>query len=94
MDSLFGEAAREARREAAPLAVRMRPISLEEFVGQEAVVGPDTWLRAAIESDTLSSLILYGPPGSGRTSLARVIAATTRASFVELSTKISTFVGR
>ena len=85
MDSLFDEAAEEARRGVAPLAARMRPRSLAEFVGQEEVVGPGTWLRRAIESDALSSLILYGPAGTGKTSLARIIAAETKAAFVEVS---------
>ncbi|MBE0475795.1 MAG: replication-associated recombination protein A [Coriobacteriia bacterium] len=85
MDDLFSDAVDEAARRNAPLAVRMRPASLAEFVGQDDVLGPGTWLRSAIESDTLTSLILYGPPGSGKTSLARVIAATTRASFTELT---------
>lgn len=85
MDSLFDEGAREARRAVAPLAVRMRPESLDDYVGQERAIGPGTWLRSAIESDTLSSLILYGPAGTGKTSLARVVAATTQAAFVEVS---------
>lgn len=63
----------------------MRPRTLDEFVGQEDVVGPGTVLRAAIESDTLSSLILYGPAGCGKTSLARIIAGVTRSAFEELS---------
>ncbi len=69
----------------APLAVRMRPKSLDELVGQEAAVGPGSWLRAAIEQDRLSSVILFGPAGTGKTSLAHVIAETTKASFVEVS---------
>jgi len=85
MDSLFDEHAEEARRGVAPLAARMRPRTLREFVGQDAAVGPGTWLRRAIESDSLSSLILYGPAGTGKTSLARVIAAETNAAFVEVS---------
>ena len=85
MDDLFTEAAEDAARRHAPLAVRMRPRSLDEFVGQTEAVGPGTWLRRAVEADSVSSLILYGPPGSGKTSLARVIAASTRSQFTELS---------
>ena len=85
MDSLFDEGAEEALRGVAPLAARMRPRSLAEFVGQTDIVGPGTWLRRAIESDTLSSLILFGPAGTGKTSLARIIAAETHAEFVEVS---------
>ena len=69
----------------APLAVRMRPRTLDELVGQEAAVGPGSWLRAAIEQDKLSSVILFGPAGTGKTSLAHVIAETTKACFVEVS---------
>jgi putative ATPase len=69
----------------APLATRMRPRTLDELVGQEHVVGAGTLLRRAIEADRLSSLILWGPPGAGKTTLARIIAATTRATFVALS---------
>ena len=85
MDSLFDESAREARAGAAPLAARMRPRSLDEFVGQSAVVGAGTWLRRAIHEDALSSVILYGPAGTGKTSLARIIAGTTDAYFEEVS---------
>lgn len=69
----------------APLAARMRPRTLEEFVGQEHIVGPGKLLRKLIESDDLASLILYGPPGTGKTSLAHVIAEHTRAHFVSLN---------
>ena len=69
----------------APLAARMRPRSLEEFVGQEHVLGPGKLLRRAIEADRLGSIILSGPPGSGKTTLARVIASATRAEFETLN---------
>jgi putative ATPase len=68
-----------------PLAARMRPRSLDEFVGQEAIVGPGRALRRAIESDRLPSMILWGPPGTGKTTLAQVIAHTTGANFQMLS---------
>ena len=63
----------------APLAARMRPRSLGEFVGQEHLIGPGSPLRALIETDRLSSVILWGPPGTGKTSLASIIAQATRA---------------
>jgi putative ATPase len=69
----------------APLAARMRPRSLDEFVGQEHVVGPGSPLRALIETDRLSSVILWGPPGTGKTSLASIIAQATRAHYIEIS---------
>ena len=85
MDSLFSDGADEALRANAPLAVRMRPRTLDEFEGQESVVGSDTMLRKAIESDSLSSLVLFGPAGTGKTSLARIIAGVTAAHFAEMS---------
>jgi putative ATPase len=69
----------------APLAARMRPRSLSEFVGQESIVGPGTVLRSAVERTELFSMIFFGPPGTGKTTLARVIAAETGARFVQLS---------
>ncbi|MCO5215934.1 MAG: replication-associated recombination protein A [Thermomicrobiales bacterium] len=69
----------------APLATRMRPQTIDELVGQEHVIGPGTLLRKAIEADRLSSLILWGPPGTGKTTTARVIANTTQAHFVAVS---------
>ena len=69
----------------APLAVRMRPQVLDYLIGQEDAVGPGTWLRSAIVNDSLSSVILYGPAGTGKTSLAHVIASSTHAHFVEVS---------
>ncbi len=68
-----------------PLAARMRPQSLDEFVGQEHLVGPDHELRRAIEEDRVGSMILWGPPGSGKTTLARLIARVTSSHFVPLS---------
>jgi putative ATPase len=69
----------------APLAARMRPRSLAEFVGQEAVIGPGTVLRAAVERHEIFSMLFWGPPGSGKTTLARVIAAETGARLIQLS---------
>ncbi len=69
----------------APLADRMRPRTLDEFVGQAHIIGPGRLLRRAIEADQLSSLIFYGPPGTGKTTLARIIANTTEAHFTALN---------
>ena len=69
----------------APLAARMRPRTLDEFVGQDHIVGPGRLLRRAIQADQLSSLIFYGPPGTGKTTLAQVIAGATRARFTALN---------
>jgi putative ATPase len=82
---LFDRAAASAREAAAPLAARMRPRTLDEFVGQSHLVGPDRVLRRAIERDELSSLILYGPPGTGKTSLAHVIAAATKSDVEQVN---------
>jgi len=82
---LFSDAANERLPETAPLALRMRPQRLEDFVGQEQVLGEHSALRLAIAEDRVGSSILYGPPGSGKTTLARVIANTTGAAFEELS---------
>jgi putative ATPase len=69
----------------APLADRMRPRTLEEFAGQEAILGPGRLLRRAIAADRVGNLILHGPPGTGKTTLARIIANTTRAHFASLN---------
>src|SRR4051812_41978242 len=68
-----------------PLAARMRPRTLDEIVGQDHILAPDKTLRKAIEPDRLPSLILWGPPGSGKTTLARVIAEMTSSEFAPVS---------
>lgn len=85
MDNLFSEIEQQAKKSVAPLAVRMRPRSLDELVGQSEAVGSQSWLRNAIEKDDLSSVILFGPAGTGKTSIARIIAQSTKAAFVEVS---------
>ena len=85
MSDLFADAARERLPEVAPLALRLRPRSLDEFVGQEHILGPHSALRLAIEADRVGSMILYGPPGTGKTTLARIVAERTGAEFEELS---------
>src|SRR2546426_8039908 len=82
------ESAQEAPKRAsvnAPLAARMRPRTLNEFVGQQHILGPGQLLRRAIESDRIQSLIFYGPPGTGKTSLAQVIARHPQSKFERLS---------
>src|SRR5215207_3274719 len=82
---LFEANRRQQLASKAPLATRMRPRTLDQLVGQGHLIGEGTLLRRAIEQDRLSSLILWGPPGSGKTTLARIIATTTKAHFVSLS---------
>ena len=84
-NTLFGSSERANIASAAPLAVRMRPRTLEEFVGQEHFAGQDKLLQRMLEANRLSSLIFYGPPGVGKTSLAAVIANHTQAEFHYLS---------
>ncbi len=86
--SLF-EPAQPKRPTAAPLAERMRPERLEDFLGQEHILGPGKPLRAQIESDQLSSIVLWGPPGVGKTTLARIIARITRCEFIPFSAVLS-----
>jgi putative ATPase len=82
---LFSDAADQRLPDVAPLALRLRPQRLDEFVGQGQVLGPGSALRLAIEEDRVGSMILYGPPGSGKTTLARIVANQTGAAFEELS---------
>ena len=85
MDSLFPEEGQPDSRTLAPLAERMRPRTIAEFIGQEEILAPGRPLREAIERDRLQSIILWGPPGTGKTTLARIIADTTKARFVSFS---------
>src|SRR3954453_4967301 len=85
MGDLFSDAASERAGATAPLAQRLRPRSLDEFVGQEHVLGEKSALRLAIAEDRVRSSIFYGPPGTGKTTLARIVAHTTGAEFEELS---------
>ncbi|MBN1642754.1 MAG: AAA family ATPase, partial [Anaerolineae bacterium] len=82
---LFDHARNEQISAEAPLAARMRPRTLDEFVGQEHIVGPGRLLRRAIQADQLSSVIFYGPPGTGKTTLAMVIARTTQSHFITIN---------
>jgi putative ATPase len=84
-EELFEQAAREGRREAAPLAERMRPQVLDEYVGQSHLLGPGRLLRVAIESGDLHSMILWGPPGTGKTTLASLLAGHAKAHFSPFS---------
>jgi putative ATPase len=79
----------ETKRKGVPLADRMRPNTLEEFVGQEHLVGEDKILRRAIEKDEIQSIILWGPPGTGKTTLAHIIAHLTKSTFVSFSAVVS-----
>lgn len=83
--NLFQSDIEEHRFRQAPLAHRMRPLTLDGFVGQEHIIGPGRLLRRSIEADQLSSLILYGPPGTGKTTLASVIAQSSRSHFVTMN---------
>ncbi len=87
--SLFGAATVGEQKRATPLAERMRPQSLDEYVGQEHLLGPGKPLRLQIEQDDASSMIFWGPPGVGKTTLAKIIAVTTSATFIEFSAVLS-----
>ncbi|ASS74725.1 AAA family ATPase [Tumebacillus algifaecis] len=78
---LFGFQAQEEQKQNAPLAARMRPQNLEELIGQEAIIGQGKLLRRAIETDKLTSLIFFGPPGTGKTTIAKIIAGHTKSMF-------------
>jgi putative ATPase len=83
--SLFDEAGEEAARAAAPLAVRMRPRNLDEVIGQQHLTGPGTPFRKLVDHDAAMSLVLWGPPGTGKTTLAHVVSEVTKRRFAELS---------
>lgn len=85
MTDIFGHENSEKQRGNEPLAARMRPETLDEIVGQEHILGKGRLLRRAVESDRINSLILYGPPGCGKTSIAEVIALTTNRRFEKMS---------
>ncbi len=82
---LFEYARQNAKEKESPLAARLRPKTLDEIVGQQHIIGKDKLLYRAIQADKLGSLIFYGPPGSGKTTIAKVIAHTTSAEFMQLN---------
>ena len=84
-DDLFANAAQERMRKEAPLARRVAPRTIDELLGQDHILGPGKMLRRAIEADRVTSLLLYGPPGCGKTALARIIAMRTRSAFAPLN---------
>ena len=86
---LFDYMRMERKKQESPLAVRMRPRTLDEVVGQSHIIGKDRLLYRAIQADKISSLIFYGPPGTGKTTLAKVIANTTSAQFVQMNATTS-----
>ncbi|OWY61116.1 AAA family ATPase, partial [cyanobacterium TDX16] len=89
-DDLFAAAAEEKLSQQAPLADRLRPRTLDDVVGQDHLLAPDAPLRSLIERDRLSSVILWGPPGTGKTTIARLIADKTEKAFISLSAVTAT----
>ncbi len=87
--NLFTQASESEQSSNQPLAYRMRPRTLDEYIGQDAIIGTGRLLRRAIQADQLSSVIFYGPPGTGKTTLARVIANTTKRHFSTLNAVLS-----
>ena len=86
---LFERASSTGASVGEPLAHRMRPRTLDEFVGQRHIVGPGRLLRRVIQADQMTSLIFYGPPGTGKTTLARVIANSTKSHFITMNAVLS-----
>ena len=82
---LFDYMRTNTMKQESPLASRMRPETLDQVVGQKHIVGPGTLLNRAIKADQLGSIIFYGPPGTGKTTLAKVIAHTTKAEFCQIN---------
>ena len=82
---LFEYMRQQNMKDESPLASRLRPTTLDEVVGQQHIVGKDKLLYRAIKADKLSSIIFYGPPGTGKTTLAKVIANTTSAEFMQIN---------
>ena len=82
---LFDYMRQQNQEKDSPLASRLRPVTLEEVAGQQHIIGKDKLLYRAIQADKLGSVIFYGPPGTGKTTLAKVIANTTRADFTQIN---------
>ena len=82
---LFDYVREQKKEKESPLASRLRPVTLEEVVGQRHIIGKDKLLYRAIKADKLSSVLFYGPPGTGKTTLAKVIANTTSAEFTQIN---------
>ena len=86
---LFEYMSEKNKEKESPLAARMRPDTLDEVVGQQHIIGKDKLLYRAIKADKLSSIVFYGPPGTGKTTLAKVIANTTSAEFMQINATIA-----
>src|SRR5947207_15241094 len=85
MNDLFADSRKKNMQRVAPLAVRMGPRTLDEFVGQQHFLGPGKLLRRMLEADRLSSVLFYGPPGTGKTTLAEIIAHHTQCYFEQMN---------